>query len=187
MTLHRIAVVMAITLAAGCAATNKPTGRLEDGVQSRATVTEVDLAARVVALRDEGGQEILLVVPHTVKDLDRVIVGDEVIVSYTRAVAWQVKRAGEGAPGVSQQATFNTVKPGNKPGATVGHSTTMTATISAIDLTQESVTLTDVEGRSRTIRVREPADLRKIQAGDLVDITYSEAVAVAVQPVAKKP
>jgi hypothetical protein len=29
--------------------------------------------------------------------------------------------------------------------------------------------------------------LRKVQMGDLVDITYSEAVAIAVRPVAKKP
>jgi hypothetical protein len=121
-----------------------------------------------------------------VKDLDQVKPGDEVIVSYTTALAWQVKRAGAGSPGVSQQASFSTVKPGSKPGATVGQSVTMTATISAIDLPHDSVTLTDPEGRSRTIKVREPADLRKVQVGDLVDITYSEAVAITVRQVAKK-
>jgi hypothetical protein len=177
---------MAVALAAGCAATKKPAGRLEDAVQSRATVTQVDLPARLVTLRDERGQEVVLLVPHTVKDLDQVMAGDAVVVSYTRAVAWQVKRAGDGALGVSEQASFTTGKPGDKPGATLGHSLTMTATISAIDLPRESVTLIDAEGRPRTIRVREPADLRKVQLGDLVDITYSEAVAVAVRPVVKK-
>ena len=186
MRVASIALVLMAALAAGCAATNKPAGRMEDAVQSRATVTEVQVPERLVTLRDARGEEILLVVPDTVKDLDRVTVGDEVVVSYTRALAWQVKRAGEGSPGVSEQASFNTVQPGEKPGATVGRSMTMTATISAVDLPSESVTLTDAEGRSRTIRVREPADLRKVQLGDLVDITYSEAVAVAVQPVAKK-
>jgi hypothetical protein len=42
------------------------------------------------------------------------------------------------------------------------------------------------EGKSHTIRVREPEDLRKVHVGDLVDITYSEAVAIAVRPTAKK-
>jgi hypothetical protein len=112
--------------------------------------------------------------------------GDEVIVSYTTAVAWQVKRAGDAAPGVSEKTTFNTEKAGEKPAATVGRSVTLTTTITAIDLSKDTVTLSGPEGGSRTIKVREPADLRKVGVGDLVDITYSEAVAIAVRTVAKK-
>jgi hypothetical protein len=180
-----MAMLMAV-LATGCATPQKPSGRVEDGTQSRATVTEVDLPERVVTLKDDRGREIVVEVPDQVKSLDQVKPGDEVIVSYTTAVAWQVKRAGEATPGVSEQATFNTEKPGEKPAGTLGHSVTMTTTITAIDLSKDTVTLTGPEGRSRTIKVREPADLRKVQVGDLVDITYSEAVAIAVRTVAKK-
>jgi hypothetical protein len=185
MRLRIIGVMMTMALA-GCAASPKPAGRLEDGIQSRATVTEVDLPKRLATLTDDQGQEIVVEVPDTVQDLEKVKAGDEVVVSYTTALAWQVKRAGDGAPGVSQQAGFTTTPPGDKPGATVGRSVTMTATITAIHLSNGTVTLTGPEGRSRTIKVREPADLRKVQVGDLVDITYSEAVAIAVWPVAKK-
>jgi hypothetical protein len=179
------AMLMAV-LAAGCAATQKPSGRVEDGIQSRATVTEVDLPARLVTLKDDRGQEIVVEVPDRVKSLDQVKAGDEVIVSYTTAVAWQVRRASDAAPGVSEQTTFNTEKAGEKPAGTVGRSVTLTTTITAIDLANDTVTLSGPEGRSRTIKVREPADLRKVQVGDLVDITYSEAVAIAVRQVAKK-
>lgn len=48
------------------------------------------------------------------------------------------------------------------------------------------VTLTGPEGNSRTIKARDPANLKKVQVRDLVDITYSEAQAVAVRPVNKK-
>jgi len=33
---------------------------------------------------------------------------------------------------------------------------------------------------------RDPANLKKVQVGDLVDMTYSEALAIAVRPVNKK-
>jgi hypothetical protein len=179
------AMLMAV-LAAGCAATQKPpSGRVEDAIQSRATVTEVNLPERLVTLQDDRGREIILEVPDQVKSLDQVKAGDEVIVSYTTAVAWQVRSAGDAAPGVSEQTAFNTEKAGEKPAGTLGHSVTLTTTITAVDLSHDTVTLTGPEGRSRTIKVREPADLRKVQVGDLVDITYSEAVAIAVRAVAK--
>jgi hypothetical protein len=178
-------MLMAV-LAAGCAATQKaPSGRVEDAVQSRATVTEVDLPERLVTLKDDRGREIFVAVPDQVKSLDQVKAGDEVIVSYTTAVAWQVRRANEAAPGVSEQATFTTEKPGEKPAGALGRAVTITATITDIDLPHDAVTLTGPDGRSRTIKVREPADLRKVQVGDLVEITYSEAVAIAVRTVAK--
>jgi hypothetical protein len=178
------ALLMAV-LAAGCAATQKPSGRVEDVAQSHATVAQVDLAERLVTLKGDRGREIVVEVPDAVKSLDQVEAGDELIVSYTTAVAWQVKRAGDAAPGVSEQATFNTEKAGEKPSGTVGRSVTLTTTITAIDLSKDTVTLTGPDGRSRTIKVREPADLRKVQVGDLVDITYSEAVAIAVRTVGK--
>jgi hypothetical protein len=45
---RRIGCAMIIALlAAGCAATQKPSGRLEDGTQSRAIVTEVTLPGQL--------------------------------------------------------------------------------------------------------------------------------------------
>jgi hypothetical protein len=174
-------------LAAGCAATQKPpSGRVEDAIQSRATVTAVDLPERLVTLQDDRGWEIVVEVPAQVKSLDQVKAGDEVIVSYTMAVAWQVRGAKEAAPGLSEQSTFTTEKPGEKPAGTLGQSVTLTTTITAIDLSHDMVTLSGPEGRSRTVKVRNPADLHRVQVGDQVDITYSEAVAIAVRPVAKK-
>jgi translation initiation factor IF-1 len=176
---------MLMAALAGCAATQPPSGRVEDAIQSRATVTEVDLPERLVTLKDDRGQEIVLEVPGQVKSLDRVRAGDEVIVSYTTAVAWQVRRSGEAAPGVREQVAFNTEKAGEKPAGTLGRSVTLTTTITAIDLSHDMVTLSGPERWSRSVRVRDPADLRKVQVGDLVDITYSEAVAIAVRTVAK--
>ena len=59
---------------------------------------------------------------------------------------------------------------------------TITATISAFDPARGTVTLTGPQGRSQTFKVHRPAELEKLRVGDLVDITYSEALAVGVRP-----
>jgi hypothetical protein len=58
----------------------------------------------------------------------------------------------------------------------------MTATIDAIDLGNGTVTLKGPEGNSRTFKARDPKNLQRVQVGDLVDITYTEALAVRVRP-----
>jgi len=63
----------------------------------------------------------------------------------------------------------------------------MTATIEAIDQVNGTVTLKGPQGNSRTIKARDPKNLQRVQVGDLVDITYTEAVAVRVRPSTQKP
>jgi hypothetical protein len=171
------AVVLA--LAAGCAS-QKPSGKMEDKAEARATVSAVDVGAREVTLKTESGEEVVLEVPDTVKNFDQIRVGDLVLVSYTKALAWQVKPAGQGTPGVSADADLTTSKPGDKPGGTAGKTVKVTTTITGIDLANGTVTLTGPGGGSQTIKARDPANLKKVQVGDLVDITYTEAVAISV-------
>jgi hypothetical protein len=180
------AVLLLAALAAGCAHQNQmPSGRIEDVVKARATVTAIDMPNRVVTLKGEKGDVIVLEVPEAVRNLAQVRVGDEVITSYTEAVAWQVKPAGQGTPGMSSKDSMTTAEPGARPGATVGRTVNVTATITAIDLANGTVTLTGPGGNSQVIKARDPANLKKVKVGDLVDITYTEAVAISVQPVAK--
>jgi Cu/Ag efflux protein CusF len=179
-------MIAAAALLSACAATQKPSGRMEDVSEARATVTAVDAAQRRVTLKEADGDELDVQVTDAVRNLDQIKPGDEVFITYTEALAWQVKRAGEGEPGVSTDATMSRAEAGEKPAGTVGRSVTVTATITAIDLAKGTVTITGPGGESRTIKARSTANLRKVQVGDLVDITYSEAVALAVRPVGAK-
>ena len=184
MRLQIFAAVITLTLLAGCA-TQKPSGRTENVIESRATVTAIDRPHRLLTLKGESGEQIVVEVSDRVKRLNEVNVGDQVVVSYTEALAWQVKPASEGAPGVSTQDNVTKAGPSEKPGATAGSTVTLTTTITAIDQANGTVTLTGPQGNSRTIKARDPANLKKVQVGDLVDIVYSEAVAIAVRPVGK--
>ena len=59
---------------------------------------------------------------------------------------------------------------------------TVTTTVTAVDLPNGTVTLTGPRGHAQTVKAANMANLRKVQVGDLVDITYTEALAIEVKP-----
>jgi ribosomal protein L35AE/L33A len=68
----------------------------------------------------------------------------------------------------------------------VGHKTTVTVTVTAIDPKTGSVTFMGPRGNSETVKVRHPEKLQGVAVGDSVEITYSEALAVKVEEAPKK-
>lgn len=186
MTPQALALLAGLVLLAGCAsgakpADEKPRGREQTLVETRAMVIGVDQANRLLALEDASGERMVLPVAEEFRDFERARVGDQVVVSHTRAIAWQVKPADEGAPGVSSRETLSNPRPGDAPGGAIERAVTITATITAFDIARGTVTLAGPRGRSQTFSVHTPADLQKIRVGDLVDITYSEALAVGMR------
>jgi hypothetical protein len=69
---------------------------------------------------------------------------------------------------------------GSKPAAVVAQQTTVAVTVVAIDTTIPTVTFKGPEGNTRTIKVNDPQKLVGVKIGDIVDITYTEAMAVTV-------
>jgi hypothetical protein len=79
-----------------------------------------------------------------------------------------------------------TSKPGEVPARAVAREITVTATIDAIDKKAQTVTIKGPEGNAETIKVKNPKNLEGVKAGDLVDITYAQALAVALDKPAPK-
>jgi len=170
----------------GKPAAEKPSGREQALVEMRAVVIGVDQVNRLLALEAAAGGRLVLPVAEEFRDFDRARVGDQVVVSHTQAIAWQVKPSDKGAPGVSSRETLSNPRPGEAPGGAVERAITITATITAFDVAGGTVTLTGPQGKRQTFIAHRPADLEKIRIGDLVDITYSEALAVSLRPDAKR-
>ena len=191
MTIRYPILVATLALAAGCATgqkppDDKPSGREQTVIEVRAVVIGVDQKHRLLALEGDNGGRTVLPVAEEFRDFERARVGDQVVVSYTEAIAWQVKPADQGTPGVSARETFSNPRPGEAPGGSIERALTVTATITALDVARGTVTLTGPQGTSHAFKAHRPADLEKVRAGDLVDITYSEALVVGVRPEAKK-
>ena len=185
--IRSIALAAALAFLSACASSGKPTdekpgGREQNLLETRALVVAVDQQRRLLVLETDEGARVTLPVAPEFRDFERARVGDRLVVSYTEAIAWQVKRADQGAPGVSARETLSNPKPGEAPGGTIEHAITITATITAFDRALGTVTLTAPQGWSQTVQARSAADLERIRVGDLVDITYSELRAVAARP-----
>ena len=68
------------------------------------------------------------------------------------------------------------------PGGTRATQRTITATITAIDMATPSVTFTGPNGWKYSSKVQDKAALAKVKVGDKVDIVWTEAVLVSVEP-----
>jgi hypothetical protein len=158
----------------------------EEAIQATATVEAVDLKTRMVTLRGPDGKLFKVHADERVKNLPQVRKGDVVVATYYESLAYDVKKPGQAVPGVAVAEDVATAKPGDRPAALGGRAVVVTTTIAAIDKKQGTVTLKAPDGELTTIKARNPANLDKVAVGDLVEITLTEALAIAVEPAPKK-
>jgi Cu/Ag efflux protein CusF len=181
-----LTLALAAVLAAPAFAQEKPLASqttISELVSLTGEVVAIDQAGRQVTLRGPLGGEITGRVSDDVKNLAQVKVGDVVVVQYTEALA--ITLATGGQPGLTSDAAAARAKAGERPAGVVGETTTLTAKVEAIDLEKHTITFKGPEGNTRLVTVKDPKNydlLKKAKVGDTVNITYTEALAIAVQP-----
>ena len=153
-------------------------------VTVRGTVEAIDKEKQTVTLK--GPKRSLTIKVKDPQKLEAIKVGDPVIGKYYESLMIEVKKPGESAPGVSTQTATATSKPGEAPGGAIGQQVTVTATIVAIDKKAKTATIKGPEGNTVTVKARDPKNLNKVKAGDNVDITYTEALAISLDKPAQK-
>ena len=196
MTMDRLAIAAAMTLMlAGCASEGpKPlppsvtseetregdTLERTDTVTMQAKVVAIDQSTRMVTLRGADGHETTFRADERVKNLPQVRKGDMVTAVYQRAIAARLKKKGSTKPGAEAAEELYTAEPGQKPAAVGGQAVEITATVTRIDRAKQEVTLKGPRGRSVDVAVKDPTVLDRVKKGDLVEVTYTEAIAIAV-------
>jgi len=143
-----------------------------------ATVVNVNQKTREVTIKMENGNEHSFIAGDDVKNLAQVKKGDIITAVYTEAIAYEVRK--HGAAGVTTTTAASSAKPGTKPAAVMAQQTTVTVRITAIDSQAPTVTFMGPKGNTETIKVRDPKNLNGVKVGDMVDITYTESLAVKV-------
>lgn len=151
-----------------------------------ATVKSIDHEKRLVELTADG-ETTTVQVPDEVRNLAQVKPGDEVVVTYHEALAAAFKKKGESQTVGVVDATVGTARmpEGAQPGAAVSNRVTTTVIIEAVDRGTNEVTFTGPAGMTRTVEVRDPKAqqfIGTLKKGDEVELTYTEALAVTVEP-----
>ncbi len=151
-----------------------------------ATVQSVNQQTRMVTLKGPHGKTATIHVGDAVQNLPQVKKGDQVVVTYYESLAYDVMKAGDAKRGVTEATAVGGAAPGEMPAGVGARAVTVTAKIKAIDKKNNTVTLKGPQGNMRTVKVKDPSKLDKVKVGDLVSITYTEALAISVEPTTKR-
>ncbi|GEM_PF-627914 len=147
-----------------------------------ATITAIDKANRAVTLTGPQGNSITVHAGEGVKRFNDLKVGDQVSATYSESVAWSVRPSGQPAP---PRETQSTTRRAEGPGGTVTSQQTVSVTVEAIDPAAPSVTVRGPQGGTQTFKVENPKNLENLKVGDKVDISYTQALLLRVDPPTK--
>ena len=154
----------------------------EEYVEGEAVVLAVNKPDRTVTLRNAQGQSNTIAVPADV-DLNRLKKGDRVLIGVYQTLSLRVLPPGSAALGAT--AAGGSTAPGQPEGRAWGQQLVVVKEVTAIDLVAYTATLRGADGQTRTVAVKDPQmqdRMRNLRVGDLVELTYSEAVAAKVLP-----
>jgi hypothetical protein len=177
----------AIALVAGWTAKAAEPVVVENLQSITATVEAIDVNKRLVTLRGPEGRTETIEVPPEARNLAQVKVGDKLVVKYYQSVgasltpkAYAATTSGNATTAVAGARAA----PGAKPAGVVGGTVSATVTIQSVDSKTNTVSFTGPEGMVRNVQVKDPAAQKfvaTLKKGDLVDLTYTEALAVSVE------
>jgi Cu/Ag efflux protein CusF len=191
--------VSAFTLLAGCSEEDRskppaeaaapmqstqsePSMLAEEYIEGEATIQSIDRTNRTVTLRNAEGRVSTVKVPSDV-NIEKMKAGDDVVIGLYQSLSARVLPPGSSALGATFAA--GSTPPGEPGGRAWGQQLTVVNAITAIDLTKHTVTLRGADGKSHMITVKD-ADMQQrlntLKIGDLVELTYSEAVAARLMP-----
>ena len=149
-----------------------------------ATITAIDPATRDITLKGPQGNEVVVTAGPEVKNFASMKVGDAVDVQYVEALTLELKKGGGMVVGRTEKSGAAGAKPGDKPAGAVGRQVTIVADVVGLDPAKQVVTL---KGPQRTVdlKVADPEQFKRIAKGDQVEATFTQALAIAVEPTKK--
>lgn len=160
-------------------------GQITETETAQATVQAVDAQRRVVTMRDESGQPYQVYVGDKV-DLSQIHENDKLRLAYQESIAFALtdkeekeKADLEGAPEV-EESTQRIPE-----GVQFGRKVSTTVEIVSVTKDGSHATFRVPDGAVRTVYVDDQPSQRKIanmRPGDAVAVTYTEKLAVAVDP-----
>ena len=145
-------------------------------------VSAIDRTIRTVTLVNAEGDSRTVGVPPDMRAFDTLKVGDHVDVDYYESIGIALMPAGSKASMTETTTGGRTAEPG---GAAVGRQITATVEVVGVDEVMNRVTFKGPKGNMRTVTVYDPAMQKKLtslQPGQMVQITYREAIAAAIKP-----
>jgi hypothetical protein len=160
------------------------TGTITNAVSISASVEAIDKAQRTVTLKGPKGNVKTVTAGPDVRNFDQIKVGDMVVVRYLESLTLTLKKDGKELLSKSEATDAARSKAGEKPAGIAGRQIEVTANVIAVDAASQTVML---KGPQRTVdlRIADPKQFKLVKVGDQVQATYTEALALSVEPAKK--
>jgi len=150
-----------------------------------AQVVAIDKATRTVTLKGPQGNAVDIVAGDEVKNFDQIKLGDFVVARYAQALTLELRKTKvkAGEPTVTEGAAR--AKPGERPAVAGAREVTAIADVIGVDAKKSTITLKGPRGNVVTLDVKNPDQFKVVKKGDQVEVTYTEALALSVEPAPK--
>ncbi len=150
-----------------------------------AQVVGIDKATRTVTLKGPKGNVVDVVAGDEVKNFAQIKLGDFVVARYAEALTLELRKTKvkAGEPTVREEAAR--AKPGERPAAAGAREVTAIADVIGVDPKKSTITLKGPRGNVVTLNVQNPDQFKVVKKGDQVEVTYTEALALSVEPAPK--
>ena len=158
----------------------KLTFSAEQEVQLTAVIDAIDMEARTVTLTGPLGNSRTLQARDDSTNIEKVKVGDQVDVRYIQNLTVQLWANDGMEPGAAAIGIQGTSEEGETPAAMEMISTVDTAVVEEINLEANTFKLRWPNGEVKEYVAQDPENLKKGEVGDLVSVTYTEAIALTL-------
>ena len=165
-------------------ATDKPSMSASQTITMSAVVEAINHETREVTLRGPEGNTETVFVSEEARNLDQVSAGDIVMAEYVESISIEVFANDGMEPGVGELAIAGRSEKGEMPGAAMMDTVVVTATVEEINIEANTFKLKGPDGAIEEYTARNPENLKKADVGDLVVITFTEAIALSVEKTA---
>ena len=160
-----------------------------ESAQITAVVEAINHETRVVTLRGPEGNEVIFTASEEARNLAQVKVGDIVHAEVIHSMRIEVFANDGTEPGMGEIAALGRTAKGEMPGAVAIDTQIITATVEEINIEANTFKLKGPDGTMNEFVARNPENLKMASVGDLVVITYTEAMAISVEaaPIEEAP
>jgi hypothetical protein len=171
---------------AGAVVTSEPgKASIVEAAQVSAQVVAIDKATRTVTLKGPQGNSVDIVAGDEVKNFDQIKLGDFVVARYVQALTLELRKTKVKAGEPTVTESMARAKPGDRPAGVVGREVHAIADVIGVDPKKSTITLKGPRGNVVTLNVQNPDQFKVVKKGDQVEVTYTEALALSVEPAPK--
>jgi hypothetical protein len=154
-----------------------------DSISVTVTIEAIEQSTRTLTVKDDKGIYETIQAPPEMKRFSELKVGDKITARYYDNVVVRMKKPGEAAVDVDSAAL--TRGKGASAAGTAAAQRTITVTVTALDPKANSVTVKGPNNYVYSRKVRDKKTFNALKVGDQLDMTWTEAVLISVDPARK--